>query len=103
MIKTVDFDNSGTIDFAEFLGLMSTHVGTLSVSDKITKVFCMFDDDQSGSITETDLRRVAAELREEPTNEHVALMLKYADVDQDGVVSLNDFVRFMRRTQLFPK
>ncbi|MEW5299864.1 MAG: hypothetical protein WDW38_010798 [Sanguina aurantia] len=103
MIKTVDSDNSGTVDFHEFLNLMSTHAGSLSVSEKLTKVYNLFDNDQSGSITEADVRRVARDLKETPTNESITYMLKYADVDQDGVVSLGDFVKYMRRTPLFPK
>lgn len=103
MIKTVDTDNNGTVDFLEFLNLLSTHAGSLSASEKLTKVYNLFDNDQSGSITEADVRRVARDLKETPTNETITYMLKYADVDQDGVVSLGDFVRYMRRTSLFPK
>jgi Ca2+-binding EF-hand superfamily protein len=85
MIADIDKDGSGTIDFDEFLDMMtakmvSLHRITCSLSilqslpsptqsdkdtrEDIQKVFNLFDDDQTGKISLRNLKRVAKELGE---------------------------------------
>lgn len=54
IIKAVDADNSGTIDFGEFLTLMSDP--KFNLVDEHRQVFDMFDKDGSGHISVAELR-----------------------------------------------
>ena len=71
MINDIDKDGSGTIDFNEFLNMMTARMGDRDSREEIIKVFRLFDDDTSGSITLRNLRRVAKELGETMTDEEL--------------------------------
>ena len=47
MIADVDKDGMGTIDFEEFLGLMTTKMGERDSREEIMKAFKLFDDDET--------------------------------------------------------
>jgi len=62
MIADIDKDGSGTIDFEEFLDMMTAKMSDKDTREDIQKVFNLFDDDQTGKISLRNLKRVAKEL-----------------------------------------
>merc|ERR1711957_778298 len=64
MVSDVDGDGNGTIEFGEFLGMMTGKMGEKDSREDIEKVFKLFDDDSSSKITFKNLARVAEELGE---------------------------------------
>lgn len=50
---------SGTIDFDEFLTMMTTKMGERDSKEEIAKAFKLFDDDGTGKISFKNLKRVA--------------------------------------------
>ena len=64
MIKDIDKDGSGAIDFDEFLDMMTAKMSDKDTKEDINKVFKLFDDDTTGKITLKNLKRVARELGE---------------------------------------
>lgn len=50
MIADIDKDGSGTIDFEEFLQMMTTKMGERDSKEEIMKAFRLFDDDETVSI-----------------------------------------------------
>ncbi len=64
MIKDIDKDGSGAIDFDEFLDMMTAKMSDKDTKEDINKVFKLFDDDATGKITLKNLKRVARELGE---------------------------------------
>ncbi len=62
MIADIDKDGSGTIDFEEFLQMMTAKMGERDSREEIQKAFKLFDDDNKGFITLKNLKRVAKEL-----------------------------------------
>ena len=64
MISDLDADGSGTIDFEEFLDMMTARMSDKDSREDIQKVFKLFDDDRSNMISIHNLRRVARELGE---------------------------------------
>jgi len=65
------------------------------------KAFKLFDDDETGQITFTNLRRVAKELGENLTDEELQEMIDEADRDGDGEVNQDEFLRIMKKTSLY--
>ncbi|RLN32778.1 hypothetical protein BBJ28_00023281 [Nothophytophthora sp. Chile5] len=51
MIGDIDKDGSGSIDFEEFLDMMTAKMSDKDSREDIQKVFNLFDDDQSGKIS----------------------------------------------------
>jgi Ca2+-binding EF-hand superfamily protein len=101
MITDIDKDGSGTIDFAEFLDMMTAKMAERDPREEIMKAFRLFDDDDSGAINFAKLKRVARELGESMSDEELQEMIDEADRDGDGVINLEDFMRVMKKTNLF--
>ena len=101
MISDLDKNKSGSIDFEEFLDMMTARMSDKDTREDISKVFRLFDDDTSGSITLRNLRRVAKELGETMTDEELMEMVERADSDGDGQVSAEDFYNIMTK-KAFP-
>jgi centrin-1 len=97
MISDLDKNKSGTIDFEEFLDMMTARMSDKDTREDISKVFRLFDDDNTGQITLRNLRRVARELGETMTDEELQEMVDRADSNGDGNVSLDDFYNIMTK------
>lgn len=85
MIDEVDADGSGTIDFAEFLTLMARRMKTKDSHAEILEAFKVFDKDNSGKISASELRQVMTSLGEKLTDGEVEEMIREADENGDGV------------------
>ena len=101
MIADIDKDGSGTIDFEEFLTMMTAKMGERDSKEEILKAFRLFDDDETGKISFKNLKRVAKELGENMTDEELQEMIDEADRDGDGEVNEEEFMRIMKKTSLF--
>merc|ERR1719258_786652 len=71
MISDVDDDGSGTIEYEEFLKMMTHKILNRDPKDEILKAFRLFDDDETGKISFKNLKRVAKELGERMTDEEL--------------------------------
>lgn len=97
MIADIDKDGSGTIDFDEFLQMMTAKMSEKDSREEvlfcsppldgqrerilvifclqILKAFRLFDDDETGKISFKNLKRVAKELGENMTDEELQEMI----------------------------
>ena len=97
MIGDIDKDGSGSIDFEEFLDMMTAKMSDKDSREDIKKVFMLFDDDSTGKITQKNLKRVARELGETMTDAELLEMIERADTDNDGEISLDEFYAIMTK------
>lgn len=97
MIGDIDKDGSGSIDFEEFLDMMTAKMSDKDSRADIMKVFNLFDDDNTGKITLRNLKRVAKELGETMTEAELVEMIERADTDQDGEISPDEFYVIMTK------
>ena len=97
MIQECDRDQSGVIDFPEFLEMMTQKMAERDPRDEMLKAFRLFDDDDTGKISFKNLKRVAQELGENMTDEELQEMIDEADRDGDGEVNEEEFFRIMKR------
>lgn len=95
MIKDVDKNNSGSIQFNEFAALMSGKMKNVLTEDDIMEAFRVFDCDGNGFISAVELRHVATNLGEPLTEEEANEMVRVADSDQDGLINYKDFINLM--------
>lgn len=65
------------------------------------KAFRLFDDDGTGKISLKNLKRVARELGETMSDDELQEMIDEADRDGDGEINEEDFIRIMKKTNLF--
>ena len=95
MINEVDADGNGTIDFPEFLNLMARKMKDTDSEEELQEAFKVFDKDGNGTISAAELRHVMTNLGEKLTDEEVDEMIREADVDGDGEVNYEEFVKMM--------
>merc|ERR1712084_184752 len=101
LISEVDKDGSGVIDFPEFLDMMTAKMAERDPREEMLKAFRLFDDDETGKISFKNLKRVAKELGENMTDDEIQEMIEEADRDNDGEIGEEEFIRIMKKTNLF--
>mmetsp|Transcript_6350 Transcript_6350/g.11265 ORF Transcript_6350/g.11265 Transcript_6350/m.11265 type:complete len:165 (-) Transcript_6350:156-650(-) len=97
MIGDIDKDGSGSIDFDEFLDMMTAKMSDKDSREDIQKVFNLFDDENKGRISHNNLKRVAHELGETMTDAELLEMIERADTDNDGEISFDEFYAVMTK------
>ena len=95
MFAAVDTDNSGFIDYSEFVvAAMNEH--QLASEDKLRAAFRMFDKDGSGIISAEEIREVLTFGGSNSlSTEAVDKIIKQVDENGDGEISFEEFVRMM--------
>merc|ERR1719230_193236 len=83
MVSDIDNDGNGTIEFAEFLQMMTGKMGEKDTREDIEKVFKLFDDDNTNKISFRNLARVAEELGENIDDEFYRIMKKKGNFLED--------------------
>lgn len=101
MIADVDKDGTGKISFDDFQQLMTVKMAEKDSNEEILKAFRLFDDDDTGKISFKNLKRVAKELGENLNDEELQEMIEEADLDGDGEVNEEEFLRVMKKTSLY--
>ncbi|RXW19537.1 hypothetical protein EST38_g6305 [Candolleomyces aberdarensis] len=108
MINEIDKDRNGTVDFDEFLEMMSRSIprgvgknssGRNEEEEELYQAFKVFDKDGSGSISQVELREVMKRLEsvvlltdvhrisgESLSEKEIQQMIEEADGDGDGEI-----------------
>jgi len=94
-VLSLDADGNGTIDFPEFLSLMARKMKDTDTEEELIEAFKVFDRDGNGFISAAELRHVMTNLGEKLTDEEVDEMIREADVDGDGQINYEEFVKMM--------
>jgi len=95
MAETVDKDGTGMLDFPEFLLMMAAKNRASEAEEDIREAFKVFDKDGNGYITAMELRFVMNNLGEKLTEEEIEEMIVEADIDGDGQINYEEFVKLM--------
>ena len=79
---------SGTIEWSEFLKMMKERKKEEEFNEEeLSDVFKVFDKDNSGFISASELKEVSSKLGRNLTDEDVKEMMKETDLDEDGKIS----------------
>ena len=100
LFKVFDKDGSGTMDFWEYM-LASNATCLTSPEEKLNWIFDVFDKDCGGTIDHTESRDVVKslfhmggiELEEEILTDRMEEMLNAIDVDGDGEITKDEFIK----------
>ncbi|XP_053382127.1 calmodulin-beta-like isoform X2 [Mercenaria mercenaria] len=98
-MTTLDVNGNGRIEFQEFYSFMQAEMSKISDGDYTNKeevirsAFRTFDKDGNGFIEAKELRIAMKKLGESLTDKELEDMMKQADVDGDGKINYEEFVK----------
>ncbi|ESO07720.1 hypothetical protein HELRODRAFT_170263 [Helobdella robusta] len=73
---------------------VSDHLSSKNI-EELKEVFQLFDTDKDGSITSRELKTVLNALRIDTTDQETKDMISSIDLDGDGTVDFDEFLRMM--------
>ncbi|KAL2900905.1 Calcium-dependent protein kinase 20 [Bienertia sinuspersici] len=105
LMQAADIDNSGTIDYGEFLAAM-LHLNKIQKEDHLFAAFSYFDKDGSGYITSDELQQACEQFG--LGDVHLDEIIREVDQDNvnaftlvlDGRIDYSEFVAMMQDTGL---
>nr|CEL69049.1 TPA: Calcium-dependent protein kinase 3 [Neospora caninum Liverpool] len=100
ILKEMDTDGNGTIDYTEFIAASIDHK-IYEQESACQAAFKVFDLDGDGKITVDELQKVLETrcVQEAFSKEAVAEMMKEGDSNNDGCIDFDEFMRMMRGRQ----
>ncbi|PAA90858.1 hypothetical protein BOX15_Mlig004939g1 [Macrostomum lignano] len=96
MIKSVDGDGSGKIDFDEFIRMMEARTAQRMSDAEMAAIFRVMDKNKDGIITLDELRIAMDNLGEDITESELRKMLRLADSNRDGCIDFAEFKKLMQ-------
>ncbi|KAK7278761.1 hypothetical protein RJT34_23797 [Clitoria ternatea] len=94
LMQSADVDNSGTIDYGEFIAA-TLHLNKVDREDHLIAAFAYFDKDGSGFITPDELQQACEEFG--LGDVRLEDLLRDVDQNNDGRIDYNEFVAMMQR------
>merc|ERR1712012_468614 len=94
MVMEVDLDGNGTIEFPE---MMKQKASQVDQEGELREAFRIFDRNKDGFISMKELRNVTTLLGATLTKDEVDEFMKEADVDGNGKLDYDEFVKMLLR------
>lgn len=101
IIQDIDRNGEGVIRFEDFFEVMAQKVSERDPVEEMKKAFLLLCEEGQDKITLKSLRKTAEELGETMTKEELQEMIEEADYDRDGEIGEEDFIKIMKKTNLF--
>jgi len=94
MFKAVDVDNSGTLDYTEFV-MATMNEKDLITNDRLKAAFRLFDKDGNGTISPDEIKEVLG--FGEGDTEMIDKLIEEVDENKDGEIQFEEFCAMMKQ------
>jgi len=95
MFVTADYSGNGIVSFNEFMEMVRKGLELEEKENEVVEAFRVFDREGNGFINAAEIRRVMTNLGDKLYDEEVDEMIKEADLDGDGQVNYEEYVKVM--------
>ena len=95
MINEVDLEGNGSITFEGFKGLMDRKLRDDDIEEEIIETFKKFDQDNNGLIGPEDVFNLLQSFGQDITINEAEEMIRNVDLDGDGFVNYQEFVKML--------
>ena len=94
LLKNAEENGSSQIDFAQFIGGITTKLSEIYEEKDLAKFFSLFiGDDNTDKIEYEHLRKIDNDLKDDEIEE----MIQKADIDKDGKINFEEFVNIINK------
>jgi calcium-dependent protein kinase len=90
IFQKLDLNNNGKIDYSEFL-ILNMNIKDILQEERLSEVFCMFDQDGSGCITADEIKKVLGGNSIGIEEEEWDKIVDEVDENGDGEISFQEF------------
>ena len=97
MVSDLDTDESGGIDFFEFMKMMTAKLSDADLDEDLAKVYYMYDTDRKGYITFQDLVDVTRELKEDVKEDELREIMQKVDPQNKDRITYQGWMKFMKK------
>ena len=101
MINEIDPEQTGILDFPEFISLMARRIKDLNPEEELREAFQVLDRDKLGFISSTELKHLVSKWGEAFTEEEAEQMIKEADTEGIGQIRYEDFIKLLTTRYLY--
>jgi len=101
ILQDVDRNGDGVINYEDFCEIMTVKMMERDPIEEMKKAFLLICEDGHDKITFKSLKKTAEELGENMTGNEIQEMIDEADRDNDGEIGEEDFIKIMKKTNLF--
>ena len=95
MISRLDSDGNGNIHFDQWFSLMTSKAPMTNIKAHYSRVFALYDDQNTGFIAASNVKRVAKDLGMTLSDKEIHELIMRADEDGDGVVKEEEFYHIL--------
>jgi|LauGreDrversion4_2_1035121.scaffolds.fasta_scaffold1255506_2 calmodulin len=93
MVKEIDRDETGTIDYEEFSDYMQSHYQLEETTlEDVVDAFKVFDIDQDGKISKEEFKTILMKFEGEFTDSDIDMIFDEVETDGDGKLTYAEFV-----------
>ncbi|ODV61465.1 EF-hand [Ascoidea rubescens DSM 1968] len=91
MINEIDANSDGTIDFQEFVVMMTRTIHDSDTDAELREAFRVFDKDSNGTVSFDELKEALASIGERLNDAEIRAMFAEADTNNDGEIDFEEF------------
>ena len=97
--KEIPKDITDSLTFEEFIRIVGPIMPKRDSKEEIFKIFQLFDEDKTGKISFKNLRKIAAEVGENLSDDEIKEMISEADrsTHKEGLIDFEDFYKVMKK------
>ncbi len=95
IVAEADTSGTGKLNLNDFISLMASKYRESETDEEVINAFRVFDKDGTGVVAANELRHIMTTLGDKLTDEEVDEMIREADINGDGFIYYEDFVRTM--------
>lgn len=95
LLKDLSVDQDGRIHFGDFVSMMTVRMRQLNRENELKEAFKIFDRNGNGLISTDELRFALESFGEKMSEEEVEELLREADINCDGQIDYEEFVKMI--------
>lgn len=93
LLQEIDLEVNGEINFEKFVSMVNRREYDVDTEEELLNAFKIFDKEGNGLINLNELKHIMLKVGKNLSESEIDEMLKDADIDMDGFINFEEFIR----------